>query len=451
MLSTGGLMPLEGPRRPDLLVLQVGGVLRPETFSELWQQRWLPNISRLKRRGVTFQDAFSATGGAASARASLFAGKVPGEGVALRTSLGEERQIFRCTFTALFRQLGYEVRWSDGADCIGTATRTLRGNDPRFLPRRPPPKPPAEQPVCRVVFLDAKEVEPVVPGRWERELSGPESMHEDLTDKPRVQSYFRERRDLAHPFEEGTTAWLAEAAARLVAVDRQIGLELTRHGSDRSVDDTVVVLAGAWGEAGLSHGLRGARFNAYDATMRVPLVISARNRWKGGRVVRGLVSVLDVLPTLLSIAGSDVAEWGQVGRDLTPLLEGSDFTVRDDVVFASDDVSQLEERRYPVAHIRAVRTRCWKYVVTYAVDGRDADWELYDLDRDPQELRNLAGRGRVRDVEAGLASLLAARIESKGLSPGRFQWPPSPTESSRGGVLRPRRAAWSRDRTYHLI
>ena len=76
------------------------------------------------------------------------------------------------------------------------------------------------------------------------------------------------------------------------------------------------------GDLGLSHGgLRQKMFNAYEETMRVPLVISNPLLFPGGATSDGPVSLVDLVPTLLSLSGGDAGEAVLDGHDLAPVLE----------------------------------------------------------------------------------------------------------------------------------
>ena len=84
---------------------------------------------------------------------------------------------------------------------------------------------------------------------------------------------------------------------------------------------TVVVRCSDHGEMGLSHGgLRQKMFNAYEETINVPLVVSNPVLFpRRGAQTEALASLVDVLPTLLTLGGRDVPR-DLRGHDLTPVL-----------------------------------------------------------------------------------------------------------------------------------
>jgi arylsulfatase A-like enzyme len=135
--------------------------------------------------------------------------------------------------------------------------------------------------------------------------------------------------------------------------------------------------------------------------------------------VESPVGLVDLPPTLLDAAGVDVPA-SMEGRSAMDLVaaerDGGDPAWRDDVFV------QLSESEVG----RALRTDRWKYSV-YDPDGDG--WEesasdryverfLYDLDADPYEQENLAGRLEYADVAERLRERLAERIrEVEGAEP----------------------------------
>jgi arylsulfatase A-like enzyme len=112
----------------------------------------------------------------------------------------------------------------------------------------------------------------------------------------------------------------------------------------------------------------------YDEIVEVPLIVSAPARVEPS-VVPSQVSLVDLTPTLLDLAGAPLD--GVDGVSLVPALEGGETLGRDAWIVATDAgrVSQLALRRPP-----------WKLTV-HVESGAE---EAYRLDRDPRERRNVA-------------------------------------------------------------
>jgi choline-sulfatase len=183
---------------------------------------------------------------------------------------------------------------------------------------------------------------------------------------------------------------------------------------------TVVVRTSDHGEMGLAHGgLRQKMFNAYEETLHVPLVVSNPVLFPRARETGALASLVDVMPTLLALAGAQPpAELH--GADLTPVLAGCaepdreapgraavdlgavldhpapQASIADAVPFTYDDDAAgtfLRDTVPPPNHIRCVREQRLKYATYIDPAGRAVpQHELYDLDRDPLELANLVDR-----------------------------------------------------------
>ncbi len=151
---------------------------------------------------------------------------------------------------------------------------------------------------------------------------------------------------------------------------------------------------------GLAHGgLRQKNFNVYEESQRVPLVYSNPRLFKAPRTTNALVSHVDLLPTLASLFGAPPkarARWQGVDYS-QKILRPRSRAPQDYTVFTYDDwQSGQSHGPYPTPpnHIVSIRERRWKIARYYDVDGQvPPQWELYDLQSDPLERRNLAHRG----------------------------------------------------------
>jgi arylsulfatase A-like enzyme len=182
---------------------------------------------------------------------------------------------------------------------------------------------------------------------------------------------------------------------------------------------SVIVRISDHGELGMSHGgLRQKMFNAYEETIRVPFVVSSPALFPEPRESGALVSLVDVVPTLLGLADAPGDPERFDGRDLGPVLRGDRDSVRDAVLFTYDDhqaATAFQDVSGQPNRIRCVRDARWKYAVYLDPSGENApEYELYDLEDDPDEALNLvdkrSGRGRTRSADAERARL-HARLE----------------------------------------
>ena len=141
-------------------------------------------------------------------------------------------------------------------------------------------------------------------------------------------------------------------------------------------DNTVVVL---WGDHGWHLGEKGmwAKGTLFDLSARAPLVIVDPRKKTAGQVCPRTVQFLDIYPTLVELCGLAMPP-GLAGRSLVPLLE--------------DPKASWDHPAYTLVTRedwlgRSVRTEGWCY--TEWDKGRRGV-ELYDLQNDPREARNLA-------------------------------------------------------------
>jgi arylsulfatase A-like enzyme len=235
----------------------------------------------------------------------------------------------------------------------------------------------------------------------------PETIDEDLRSKPAIHALSRLGMDnYLGPLEDDQAKrdYVDFYAHLHRLVDARIGRLLRALGPAEDGSSlrarTIIIRTSDHGEMGLSHGgLRQKVFNAYEETIRVPLVVSSPRLFPQPRESDALVSLLDVVPSCLSLAGP--GSWPQSldGEDLTPILTGQDSRVRDAVLFTYDDHqagTALQDGAGQPNRIRCVRERRYKYAVYLDPAGRaKPEYELYDLQEDPLEVRNLV------DVRSG--------------------------------------------------
>jgi arylsulfatase A-like enzyme len=242
----------------------------------------------------------------------------------------------------------------------------------------------------------------------------PPTVDEDLRTKPTVHSLMK----------LGQTAYIGalnddDARRDYVnfyaylhrVVDEKIGRLLAALGDPSDPASlrsrTVIARTSDHGELGLSHGgLRQKMFNNYEESIRVPLVISNPAMFPQPRESDALVSSVDLVPTLLGLTGAagDAARFD--GLDLAPILDGGGDSVRDAVLFTYDDhqaATAFQDVPGQPNRIRCVRDARWKYAIYLDPSGRKApEYELYDLEADPNEAVNLVDKntGRARDEAA---------------------------------------------------
>jgi arylsulfatase A-like enzyme/tetratricopeptide (TPR) repeat protein len=163
---------------------------------------------------------------------------------------------------------------------------------------------------------------------------------------------------------------------------------------------TLVVLTADHGEGLGEHGEKTHGIFAYDTTLHVPLILYAP-RLFSPRVVAERVRHVDILPTVLDALGLAVPE-GLPGKSLLPLATGRGGTAPPSYFEALS--SSLNRGWAPLTGLAVGRFKLIDLPIP----------ELYDLEADPHEMRNLAATETVR-LEEMRGRLARARTADRGI------------------------------------
>lgn len=167
--------------------------------------------------------------------------------------------------------------------------------------------------------------------------------------------------------------------ANVEMIDTQVGRILDTLEERGRLDNTIIVFTSDHGDNLGDHGL-SQKWAPYDQITRVPLIVSAPERFTGGRQVDELVQLFDLGPTILEWAGI-TPDATLEAETLNPALEDKPFAGRD-AVFCEQggDVNMTGAEL-----LTMIRTRTHKLVL---FQGQD-EGQLFDLEADPGETRNL--------------------------------------------------------------
>jgi arylsulfatase A-like enzyme len=234
----------------------------------------------------------------------------------------------------------------------------------------------------------------------------PETNEEDLSTKPTVQEQFLKIFNLTGKprTEKEKRAYLNYYGNLMRSSDNYIVEVLNKLEEAGLYDDTLIVRTADHGEMGLTHGgMRQKNFNFYEEATRVPLVYSNPKLFPAPQSTDALVSHVDFLPTLASLAKapkSARANWQGVDYSKLVLKPKTAQPVQDYVVFTYDDFQSGQAHGpypQPPNHITSIREGRWKLAMYYDVDHkRRPQWEMYDLVDDPNEKTNIAWSGYER-------------------------------------------------------
>ena len=192
----------------------------------------------------------------------------------------------------------------------------------------------------------------------------------------------------------------------LSAVDDSLGRINTWLKANNLDQNTAVILMGDNGFLFGEHGLIDKR-NAYEESMRVPLIASIPGA-KKGYVVEEMAANIDIAPTILDIAGIKEKPPQFAGDSLLPLAEGKKVDDwRDTLLY-----EYYWEFNFPQTPTTfAVRSDDFKLIQYHGIWDTD---ELYDIKNDPKEMHNLIDDPRYLAVKVKLRKDLFARLAMDG-------------------------------------
>lgn len=395
-----------------------------------------PNLDRLAREGLRFDRAFLTTSSCSPSRASILTGRYPhATGAA---ELHMPLPLSQRLLTEPLREVGYYTaaagKWHLGAPAKARFDLVREGGGPsgcenwlQVLRERPKDRP---------FFLWLAAVDPHRPYSPkplpQPHAAGDAVVPPYLPDAPAV------RADLGQYYDE------------IARMDGYVGRVLTELDRQDAARDTLVLFLSDNGRP-----FPRCKTTLYDDGIRTPFLVRYPARVKAGGVSSRLVSSVDLAPTVLDLAGVKALPTFQ-GKSFAALLAKPDAKVRDHA-FAEHNWHDYR------AHERAARSERYTYIRNWLPElpgtppadavrsptfqlmreWRDAGKlapeqrgcftlprpteELYDLQRDPNSLRNLAADPDYREPLAELRKALDRWREETGdtfnqdtLTPDRF-------------------------------
>ncbi|MBM3187380.1 MAG: DUF4976 domain-containing protein [Chloroflexi bacterium] len=184
------------------------------------------------------------------------------------------------------------------------------------------------------------------------------------------------------PYDYEAQRMVAAYYAQIELIDVQVGRMLRALEESGQRENTLVIFTSDHGEMLGDHGLRlkGCRF--YEGAVHVPLIIAWPGRFKAGLRSDALVELTDLTPTLLEATGLSAPE-EMHGRSLLPILTGQQDPSHHREFVRCEYHDALQ--RPHASHANMIYDGRFKLVVYH---GHEIG-ELYDLQEDPHEFRNL--------------------------------------------------------------
>jgi choline-sulfatase len=234
----------------------------------------------------------------------------------------------------------------------------------------------------------------------------PATVDEDLSTKPSVQRQFLALTNvgLGHLTKPQQLNYINFYGNLMKSSDNYLVDVLDTLEEQGLFENTLIIRTSDHGELGMAHGgLRQKNFNFYEEALRVPLIYSNPRLYPKPVDSQAMVSHVDLLPTLASlfdVPPSARADWQGVDYSQV-VLDPKAKAPQRYIVFTYDDYQSGQATGPypgPFNHIISIREERYKLAKYYDANrsGGPYQWEMYDLETDPLETKNLAYRGYQR-------------------------------------------------------
>ena len=227
-----------------------------------------------------------------------------------------------------------------------------------------------------------------------------------MADKARKKGNFD-----SHVAGQSYESWIQQVNECMLSVDEGVGRVLAALKASGQLENTLVVYAADQGYGLGEHGFN-QKIAPYDATIASPLIISWPGKIPAGQVTKHPVNAPDLVDFFCRTAGVTLP-WKTHGRDIRPLLANPratdwntptlmthtsrNYGAETDVIPTDDSLTSTGN----VPWYALLRDGRYKYVRNLVAGETE---ELYDLEADPEELKNLAAQpahaARLRDLRA---------------------------------------------------
>ncbi len=201
---------------------------------------------------------------------------------------------------------------------------------------------------------------------------------------------------------------IRDRAEMILSVDESLGYIMSALEESGEIDNTVIIFTSDNGFFFGEHGLSIERRLPYEESVRAPLLVRYSPTVAAAATNDALVSSVDIAPTILQFGGANIAEQIQ-GTSFLPLLtSGGGRGTRRHSVFIENF---SDDRPYPWvldADYKAIRTD--RYKLIHWIQHPELD-ELYDLQADPREDRNVINNHDNRALVETLRSELGKLVQ----------------------------------------
>jgi arylsulfatase A-like enzyme len=420
------------PRAPNALLISID-TLRPDFLGCYgYPRETSPTLDALAARGVRFDDVTAAAPWTLPSHATMLTGLYPNHhGVKTHATRLAEGVI---TLAEELRDRGFETFAVVNTHNVGAPQFRLgQGFDERFRYVVET----HEDPATGAIRTGNDGAEILSAAREFLAGRDPErpfflflhfyDVHTDFTAAPE----YRER--FVGPYDgalDGTTAQLADLrlaratldeddltflremyAAEIRELDDRLGSFFAWLEAERLLAETLVMVTSDHGEEFQEHGSFLHGRTHYQEVARIPLIVAGPGV-PAGVVVASPAHGVDVTPTLLAALGVPSRQ-PRDGIDLAPAWRGEVLPAR--TFFAEADHNNVVGGR----EVSDVKKMARQGAAKYLLDTHTGATELYDLNQDPRELRDLSFErpGRAAALRAELERFLAGEVAGEPVAP----------------------------------
>jgi len=193
--------------------------------------------------------------------------------------------------------------------------------------------------------------------------------------------------------------------ASILFLDAQVGKVLDAVERLKLEQNTLIVF---WSDHGYQLGEHGQWFKqtVFEPAARSPMIVAGAGVKARGKVCRRTVEFVDIYPTVADICGLKGAPANLHGKSLRPLLDNPT------AAWTKPAVTQVRRGNGPKMVMgHSLRNERYRYSMWN--DGKEGE-ELYDYDRDPREMKNLATDKSLESLKNNMKSQLTTIIRQRG-------------------------------------
>lgn len=198
-------------------------------------------------------------------------------------------------------------------------------------------------------------------------------------------------------------------------LDRNIGLVLEALEKSGRAQDTIVIYTGDHGYMLGQHG-RFEKHCGYEPAVRSALLVRYPGSVKPAQSTTALVEFVDLVPTLLELCEVKIPANVQ-GKSFAALLQGKTATHREHVIieYSENEEAYLRTDRWKFMYGTGERNRDDGYATGQPLPGQTI--QLFDLEKDPEELTNVAKRPENAQIVSKFMVQLADHLERTARQP----------------------------------